>query len=609
MNSKFSLESDISELFSPINDDLIKILDQLEEIVVIQSVDGKIIYSNKYNSQSLNKDTEEIIGKFCFNLWGQVDVRCNNCPVAKAIKSRKLAESNISTPNDKHWKIKGIPIFNINNKVIGAIEIAKEISEEHYLKKDKEILKTIIEENFVLNLILNKDLTILESSSSSEFFKDEIIIGRNAEEIFPEKYTNILKINSEKTISKQSQHSFKIKRKERVYNACFTPLPQNKISLLLKDITDIHLAQESHQKAKNKLDSFSDIIPMTIFETNNSHYFTYLNKYGHETWGYTTEDIRNGIKVSDLLPTEEIDFFDKAIKESSSRNGVFSNQYNLINKEGRKIPSLVYYTTVFEDNIFAGMRGVVIDISQQKAVEKDLIAARKKAEEANKLKSTFLANISHEIRTPLNAILGLLQIIQNDDVDQETYNNFVEIINERSKELLSTINNIIEISLLESGQVEIQKEELNINEFFYELRPILNKKLKDTKKNSLDLIINAGNISITTDNNRLKQAFLKLFDNALKFTEKGFIKIETKTTEKYLQISITDTGPGINKETQESVFELFTKGRHEEHSQYYGTGLGLTITKKIVSLLKGFISLNSEKTQGCEFIISLPLNK
>ncbi len=248
--------------------------------------------------------------------------------------------------------------------------------------------------------------------------------------------------------------------------------------------------------------------------------------------------------------------------------------------------------------------------------EKKLLEAKEKAEESDLLKSAFLANMSHEIRTPMNAILGFTELITMPDseVTPAEKDGFIKLINNSGNNLLRLIDDIIDISKIEAGQIKIHKKECNLNIALKDIQQSFLEIRKHNGKENIDIRLNENaqsqNLVINTDTLRLNQIFINLIDNALKFTEDGFIEFgyEIVNKEKLL-FYVKDTGVGMDRKKKDLVFNRFTKIEDDSSRLYRGAGLGLAISKSLVELLGGKIWVESAPSVGSTFYFNLPFDK
>jgi len=236
------------------------------------------------------------------------------------------------------------------------------------------------------------------------------------------------------------------------------------------------------------------------------------------------------------------------------------------------------------------------------------IQQKKKAEEADHLKSAFLANMSHEIRTPMNAIIGFGQLLDESDVNP-AQKKYLNILRENSFHLLNLIDDIIDISKIEANQITIINDEFSVNGLLESVKKIIQKYLENYKKQHLNLICNIlpEDIILDADHTRIKQVITNLLSNATKFTEKGNITFGCELRQDEVLFYVEDTGIGIEKKNFGNIFERFGKIENQSNEQIFrGTGLGLTISKQLVELMNGSIGFDSEPGIGSRFYFSIP---
>ncbi len=247
---------------------------------------------------------------------------------------------------------------------------------------------------------------------------------------------------------------------------------------------------------------------------------------------------------------------------------------------------------------------------------KDLKIAKEKAEESDRLKSAFLSNMSHEIRTPMNAIVGFSSLITDPDLPVKQKDEISYHINRNSDTLLHLIDDIIDLSKIESGQLKIDKRECKIDTIFNLLFEIFNERKDILSKNKINIIVNNKlkneQFKLVTDPIRLQQILSNLIDNALKFTEKGFVEYGCSFSDKNdqkLTFYVKDTGIGLSPDQQGQIFNRFNKIEEDKRKLYRGAGLGLSISKNLVELLGGKLWVESEKDKGSAFYFTLPFTK
>jgi len=262
-----------------------------------------------------------------------------------------------------------------------------------------------------------------------------------------------------------------------------------------------------------------------------------------------------------------------------------------------------------KEKLISGMKKHTKELDKK---NKELLDAIEKAELANKAKSEFLANMSHEIRIPMNAILGFTQILKS-KIKDDQFKNYLEAIDSSGNNLLNLINDILDLSKIEAGKLVLQFDTVDLYKLLKEIENIFIYKIQEK---GLDFVIEIDeNLphGLILDEVRLRQIFVNLVGNALKFTEKGQIKIsvmkeivDKDNSKLNICFSVEDTGVGIPKEEQQKIFEAFVQQTGQSNRKFGGTGLGLAITKRLVEMMNGKITLESEISKGSKFSVTIP---
>jgi signal transduction histidine kinase len=247
------------------------------------------------------------------------------------------------------------------------------------------------------------------------------------------------------------------------------------------------------------------------------------------------------------------------------------------------------------------------DITERKQVEYELKKAKEHAEESDRLKSAFLANMSHEIRTPMNGILGFTELLKEPKLAGEEQQEYIRIIEKSGARMLNIINDIISISKVESGQVEISLSETNVNELIEYLYTFFTPEAKQKGiQLSLKNQLNSKEATIKTDREKMYAILTNLVKNAIKFTDDGAIEFGYTKKGDYLEFFVKDTGKGISKSHKKIIFERFRQVNESISRTHDGSGLGLTISKAYVEMLGGKIRVESEEGKGSTFYFTIP---
>lgn len=301
--------------------------------------------------------------------------------------------------------------------------------------------------------------------------------------------------------------------------------------------------------------------------------------------------------------------FTRFLSEIEERGYTDIIDIELLNSAGQKVPvSLMAYKmpapTGNADEIWV----IVKDIIDQRKAEKDILNAMHRAEQSERLKSAFLANISHEIRTPMNSIIGFAELLGNDDLPDERRKWYSCIIAENAEMLLAIVNNVLDISRLETGQLKVIRHETDSNKLISDIYDLFalqaqNKGIELNIKNLLP----KESASVYTDESKLKQILINLTGNAIKFTHEGEVSISSCVENGEVCFDIADTGIGIAPTEQKNIFERFRQGDDSTTRKYGGTGLGLTISLGLTELLGGSLNLDSEPGKGSVFHVRIPV--
>ncbi|MCF8338199.1 MAG: PAS domain S-box protein [Bacteroidales bacterium] len=258
------------------------------------------------------------------------------------------------------------------------------------------------------------------------------------------------------------------------------------------------------------------------------------------------------------------------------------------------------------DEITMGV-GLVEDITERKKAEEDLIHAKEEAEESDRLKTAFLANMNHEIRTPMNGILGFTELLKDSELTINEQQHHIQMIEKSGNRMLNTVNDLIDISKIEAGQVQVTRVSTNVNQ---QLDDLFRFFEPEAEAKGLAYTLHKGlpdrEALILTDSHKLDSILTNLIKNAIKFTTSGRIDIGYEKNNNMLAFYVEDTGIGIPEDRQQAVFNRFVQADISDKKAFQGSGLGLSITKVYVELLGGEMSIESQENQGSRFSFTLP---
>lgn len=413
---------------------------------------------------------------------------------------------------------------------------------------------------------------------------------------------------------KNSQCEFRLRHRNgnyiRIFSTAAIALDSSKgVKKLLGahvDITDIRKNKEDMELFNRALEQS----PASVIITNKEGNIIYVNSEFEKLSGYQRDEILNRnprfLKSGITAPTTHQQLWEK-LNRGENWEGEFCNQ----SKDGKLfwVESNISPVTNSKGNITHYI-AVQKDITEKRRMMEELIQAKEKAEESDRLKSAFLANVSHEIRTPMNGILGFTELLKNQDINQEQKNNFLNIITTCGKRMLSMINDLIDISKIEAGLMDVQLAPCNFNELIDQVCKLL---LPEAMNKAIRLTQNCPlpneQANIICDAEKLYAILLNLAKNAVKYTDEGIIEVGyhlENSQPQRIKFYVSDTGIGINKNNQEAIFMRFIQENTEKKKARQGTGLGLSIAKAYVELLGGTIGVESEPDKGSVFHFTLP---
>ncbi|MDO9138191.1 MAG: ATP-binding protein, partial [Lutibacter sp.] len=377
---------------------------------------------------------------------------------------------------------------------------------------------------------------------------------------------------------------------------------------------ELLLAKAKVEESEIFLNTIFDHIPNLIFVKNADDLrFITFNKAGEQFMGHTRAELI-GKNDYDFFPKDEADFFTMKDREVLNSDQPLMIVEEVINTEnGIKILYTKKIAIRDKKGNVKYLLGISEDITAKKEIEKQLITAKERAEQSDRLKSAFLANMSHEIRTPMNGILGFADLLKEPNLSGEKQQKYIDIIQKSGIRMLNIINDIVDISKIEAGLMQVDLKDSDINEqveFIYTFfKPEVEAKgLQFVIKKSLS----TNEAIVKTDREKLYAILTNLIKNAIKFTNEGFIEFGYQLIKDNgianLEFYVKDTGIGISKDKQEAIFERFIQADISNLMVLQGTGLGLAITKAYVEILGGKIWVESEEGIGSTFYFTIPGN-
>jgi len=597
-----------------------------EAILMIKPGEGEIVDANQSTLDLLGYSKNEII-KLCATdilppgTWENIVKLLNSNTGNKKFprqesrwKRKDLAEFPVLL-NGQAVEIQGLQYFLLIARDMSDIrfkEKALKDSEERY----KELVENIGEGIGVVDL--NERFTYVNPAAAEIFGLSPAQLNgqKLLNFIHPSSHNEILRQTQSRLLGQKSIYEVEVLRLDGQRRwIIVTATPQydtnGKFSGtfgIFRDITKNKLAEARIKESEERLSAIVDLTNDYIWEIDAQWKYTYVSSKVYDILGYRPEELLSKSPFAFMLPEDA-----EKVLESIR---VFVHDYkpiNLItNRAIHRDGHIVYLESsgipVFDPGgKYKGYRGADRDITLRKSFENQLIIAKEKAEDSDRLKSSILANVSHELRTPLNGILGFAEILKNEMKDTE-HEMMADNIHSSGRRLMGTLNSLITLSQLVAGKVSLTFRPVLIKDI---IGSVIKSFEPFAKEKGLSLTFNTDpSLIINTDEQLLKQIIRQILDNAIKFTEKGGVTIDVSTQntrgEGNLIISVSDSGIGIDKDYHDLIFQEFRQVSEGFGRKYQGSGIGLTICKKSIDLLDGRITLESTSSKGSTFRICLP---
>ncbi len=446
-------------------------------------------------------------------------------------------------------------------------------------------------------------IDINKSACEKLAYSREEIIGKKTYSI------NIVDIDIQKEIvnlinQKQKIHDYettlKTKNGEKLHvllSATILKGFDDYLYIVASDISDWKKAEQALKESEERYQSLSDATNEAIFLSYQERCFN-QNKSAEKLFGYTLDEAI-GKQISEWITPKYRELTISNILSNYEK----SFEVIAVRKDGTTFPAEIQ----IKKALFKGKEiriTALRDISLKKKVENELKLAKEKAETASRAKSEFLANISHEIRTPMNSIIGFSELLLN-KIDNPQYKSYLSSILTSGKSLISLINNILDISKLEANKLEIKKEPVIIKNIFEKIEKDFRQKIDENKLKFLIKVPDDLPTKLLLDETRVHQILYNLVSNAIKFTPKGYILLQSKIIQKKannkidLIFIVEDTGIGIPQKQRSLIFDTFI----QQGRRYEGTGLGLSIAKRLTEKMNGEINLSSVVGKGTVFTV------
>ena len=618
------------------------VLNQIQDLVTITDLDGNIIDVNEAELYLLGYSIEELIGSSIFKYGQNPEKGASQVDILQLTKERGFWRGEVvnytSTGKEVILDCRTSVIYDLKNKPIALCGISTDITErkraEERLAFSHYLMQYVIQNARSAIAVHDKDLRYIYVSERylKEYnVKEKDIIGKHHYDVFPdlpEKWRIVHQKALQGIISSAEDDPYyrddgtvEWTRWECrpwydmdgkiggiiVYTEVITHIKEAELELIKAK----ERAEQSESHLKQISNNISNaMIYQVVALDKTSRKFTYLSDAVAEFYGCSAEDgMNNADLIYSKVNKDDVQRLINEELEAWKKMSVLKTEVRIYKPDGGiRWSKIVSTPKLVKDLVF--WDGIEFDITEQKRIEEELKSAKERAEQSDKLKTSFLQNMSHEIRTPLNGIIGFSTLLKDfDNLTRSEKVEFIELIISSSERLLAIVTDVLEISRIDSGILKVNISEFAISEMVSYLSNLF--ALKITSK-GLNFVTNIPQelkkLRLITDKDKLYQIVSNFITNAIKFTQTGEIDLSLQKVDDGISINIRDTGIGIEEHYKTKIFERFWQYEAFSKNIYGGTGLGLSISKGLADALGLEIKVQSKIDQGSVFSVIIPEN-
>ncbi len=513
------------------------------------------------------------------------------------------------------------PLINKNGDITHFIAVKEDITEQKIIRASllvsEERYKAIFNNSVELVYIFDLHGNILEANKKALAlfgYTEEEAKSLNISDIIdpvdlPTAKTNIAYVIANGANKDIQTYQIRTKRKDTIYLET-TGVRLDKVGKpfaimgIARDITNNRLAEKALKESEKKYRELFEKILDGVYKSTHEGKFIQVNQAMVKMLGYNNKQELYDLNIKTELYFQDGDRESAALEEKYEEMAIF----RIKKKDGSELWVEDHGRHILDDrgNVLYH-EGVMRDVTERLRIEEELIKAKDKAEEMNRLKTNFLANMSHELRTPLIGILGYAEFLEN-ELKEKDLLQMVTTIKNSGKRLNTTLNNILDISRIDSGKQQINLKEQDIIKYLIEQVELFSI-VAEGKGLTLNFETKEKILNVFTNEEMFVSIISNLLNNAIKFSLKGDVVLRAMQQEDKAVIEIEDQGIGISEDSQEIIFEPFRQASDGLNRRFEGTGLGLTIVKKYLDLIGGTITMNSEPGKGTKFELKFPLHK
>ncbi|WMW22565.1 PAS domain S-box protein [Methanolobus mangrovi] len=622
---------DISSLGSSINH-LMERLDERENLlssIIESSSEGVIVIDENYRITHFNSKFIRI-----WDIPEQILTEMDGLKLLDHLKDRmvdhedmleRLRKNHMSAKrtfsiaefrDNTFFEVSSFPLVQ-DEEVVGRILSFRDISErkmaEDFLQEKDHRYRLLFEHSNDAIFIIKDEIIQDLSNKACKLIceSDDEIIGKSILDlVIEDKQHSIHELIKSALIDSFSKREVEVKKPDGTFmdveiTATVVDTENNLIQLIIRDITERKEIERLEQENKERMSLILDNINCGVIVVDAySHEIVDINPTALDIVGFKKEDVLGRVCHNFLCPAE------KGNCPITDLNKVIDRSEKVVMRsDGTQVP-ILKSVEIVELGVHKLFIESFFDISKIKETENELLDQKVHAETANRAKSEFLATMSHELRTPLNSVIGFSDLLLDGNFGDlnEKQSRFMSNISTSGKHLLNLINDILDISKIEAGKMELFYEIFDFADMISDIH-LMMKPLAAKKDILLDFEVEPKNILINADRSKLKQVLYNIIGNAIKFSpENGKVQVDVSTKDNMLNVSIKDSGIGISRDDQVKLFQPFVQIDSAINRKYEGTGLGLALVKNLLELHGGSIGVESELGEGSTFFFSVPIN-
>ena len=600
--------------------------------VVRKNLKGKILFANKQYCESSEMELDELIGKTSFDLFPADVARRYNEKDQAVLKQRELfrtTEKHIRHGDaNAYIETFTFPVLDQSGEAIGYQVVYHDISENKHLEKASD------RERYLLKALLDAiPHTVYFKDGQSRFLRVSQSMAKQFGLASPEEMVGLSDADFMKNVEERVKDELALFKGEieiiekeesevwadgNVTWSLTTKLPLidlqgNPVGTfgISRCITDQKKVEAELGRERDRLKTIIDNVPDLIFLKDRHGRFINGNQ--------ALVDALKVESLDDIIGKTDFDFWPPELASNyvaddqlAMREGrpLNNQEEETRDADGNEMWLLTSKVPLFDDaGEVTGLVGIARDITKSIEAKRQLSAAKDAADSANQAKSDFLANMSHEIRTPMNAIIGMTDLLLDTDMQQQQL-DYLKMIQGSGESLLSVINDILDFSKIEAGKLELDPVDFDLRSSIGGTMKSLATRAHDKQLELAFRVQNEVPEALFGDVGRLRQVIVNLVGNAIKFTQEGEVLVDIGVSQKTdqqitLMIRVCDTGIGMSEEACEKVFEEFQQADTSTTRRYGGTGLGLTISSRLVEMMDGKIGVRSTPGQGSEFYFTV----